>query len=493
MGEVTITINDRTLEVAEGMTILEAAREYGIHIPTLCNLKRIDPRANCRICLVEVEKFRLPQPACATKVTQGMVVRTDTPTIRKARKQTLELILSDHAVDCHHCLRIGSSKCEDLDPYFCEMCFFCDCVRDGFCELQALAREYQVDVLPYEIHPDTYEEDRSTGSIIRNPNKCIKCRRCLDICTKVQSVGALAAAGRGQSVRVEPVFGDKLSQSTCVQCGRCAQVCPTGAIYVKEHKDEIIYHAHSYDYRTIAQIPEEGLEELADLFGMEWKEDQPKRIVAGLKKIGVDQVILDSAARDSAIARGVAALERMMHKEKRTIILTDSNSAKKFVERQFPDLVEQMLYYPSSQQEFGRVADSVLAEHYNPEQKKIKTISLVRENENTAEALEHDSVDYVINARELYRIFLRTGVDLQKIRPCEPDAVPIQAASVNGEMRDLFEPYAWEITDQIGEMIVELDRQKIRVAKAKNLSQARELLEKIETGNSLYRIIRIIA
>ena len=151
MENVNITINDRKLLIPTGSTILEAAAGAGIRIPTLCHLKDIDARANCRMCVVEVEKFRTFQPACATKVSEGMVVHTDTPAVRKSRKMTLELLLSRHAVDCHHCMRIGSSKCDDLDPKFCEMCFFCDCVRDGFCELQALSREYKVDKLPYEL------------------------------------------------------------------------------------------------------------------------------------------------------------------------------------------------------------------------------------------------------------------------------------------------------------------------------------------------------
>lgn len=226
MEKVHITINDKQLTVSSEQTILQAARENGIEIPTLCNLKKIDPRANCRICLVEVDKFRVPQPACATKVSEGMVIKTNTEKLRKLRKNTLELILADHAVDCHHCLRIGSSKCDDLDKNFCEMCFFCDCVKDGFCELQALAREYKVDVLPYEINADKYVEDTSTGSVIRNANKCIKCRKCLDVCTKVQTVGALAVVGRGSEVKVEPAFGKKLIDSPCIQCGRCVEVCP---------------------------------------------------------------------------------------------------------------------------------------------------------------------------------------------------------------------------------------------------------------------------
>ena len=137
--------------------------------------------------------------------------------------------MAHHAVDCHHCMRIGSSSEESLDPRFCEMCFWCDCERDGFCELQALNREYHVDVLPYIQHEHDYENDDSLDSVIRNPNKCIKCRR----------------------------------------CGHCVDVCPVGAIYMKEHKDEVLYMTHSYDVNTVAQVSENIIPEMTQLFKVE--------------------------------------------------------------------------------------------------------------------------------------------------------------------------------------------------------------------------------
>ena len=200
MAEVKLTINGKQITAEKGQTILQAAKNNDIYIPTLCHFEGIEGRANCRICVVEVEGMRTFQPACVTKVSEGMAVNTDTDKIRAARKTTLELILSHHAVDCHHCMRIGSSSEQSLDPKFCEMCFWCDCVRDGFCELQSLAREYHVDVLPFIQHEKDYEEDTSLRSVIRNPNKCIKCRRCVDVCGEVQTVHNLSMANRGREI-----------------------------------------------------------------------------------------------------------------------------------------------------------------------------------------------------------------------------------------------------------------------------------------------------
>lgn len=246
MDMLTMTINGKEISVTPGSTILEAARENGIYIPTLCHFEGLPSHANCRMCVVEVEGMRTFQPACATKVSANMVLHTDTEAIRNVRKSVLELILADHAVDCHHCLRIGSSKCADLDPVFCEMCFWCDCPRDGFCELQTLAREYHVDVLPYAINADKYPVDNSLGSITRNPNKCIKCRRCVDVCGEVQTVHNLSAMNRGTDIMIVPEMGKPMSESSCVRCGRCASVCPTGAIYMEEHKDPMLYSQELY-------------------------------------------------------------------------------------------------------------------------------------------------------------------------------------------------------------------------------------------------------
>lgn len=245
MANIHITIDDQQLEVAEGITILEAARGNGIHIPTLCFLKELDPRASCRICVVEVEGMRTFQPSCSTKVRDGMVVRTNTEAVRANRKLTLELIMAHHPVDCHHCLRIGSSKEQDLDPKFCEMCFFCDCVRDGICELQALNREYHVDNLPFALEGCRYEEDVSLHSIIRNSNKCVKCRRCVDVCNDVQNVHNLAMFSRGQDYRVTASMGKPMQESLCVRCGRCVDVCPTGALYMEESIDHMLSDAHT--------------------------------------------------------------------------------------------------------------------------------------------------------------------------------------------------------------------------------------------------------
>ena len=338
MANVNIIIDGRSLSVPAGTSVLEAARANGIRIPTLCFLKELDPRASCRMCVVEVEGARTFQHACATKVREGMVVHTDTEAVRESRKLTLELLLSDHAVDCHHCLRIGSSRCDDLDPKFCEMCFFCDCVKDGFCELQALAREYKVDVLPFSQKHNTHPIDDTTV-IVRNPNKCIKCKRCVDVCGKVQTVHNLAASGRGCEVTIGPIFGRSMAESGCVGCGRCVEVCPTGAIHALEHKDELVYYAHRDGVKTAAMLDAAVIPELERVLKLQPGSVTPEEIAGSLKKIGIDEVY-DAADAEAAGAAEAETLLTEQLAKGRGAILTNSFAAKAFLEQNFPERKE---------------------------------------------------------------------------------------------------------------------------------------------------------
>jgi len=493
VSNVNITINDKPVSAAQGCTILEAATSSGIRIPTLCFLKGLVPHANCRICVVEVEGSRTFQPACATKVSEGMVIHTDSPAVRQSRKNTLELLLSRHSVDCHHCLRIGSSKCDDLDPTFCEMCFFCDCVREGICELQALAREYKVDILPYKLQPELYSIDLSTECIVRNPNKCIKCRRCVDVCTNVQTVHALSIVNRGSDIQVMPSMGKPLAESPCVQCGRCVQVCPTGAIHGLDKKDELIYHTHSYTTTTIAQVSDDVLDELAKLSKMKRSELDICHIVAGLKKIGVDYVVNEEVALSRGQAMAAQCLAENAATCERPIIITSSHAAAQFVNRYFPSLSGNVFSYDSAQQQFGKLVRENWSQEIKLEpSKKIYTISVTSNNDNKGEATKNGSVDFVINARELYRIFLRTGVNLKKIKKVDPDIFGV-AVELAPPMMRLLAPVVWEIGSSVEEMDVTVGGLTLKAVVGKTLGHARQLLEQVKNETSPYQIIKISA
>lgn len=491
MPEITLTINGQAVQAAQGSTILAAATAAGIHIPTLCTLKGLDPRANCRLCVVEVAGSRTFQPACATPVANGMAVETNTPALRASRKTTLELLLARHSVDCHHCLRIGSSKCADLDPVFCEMCFFCDCVRDGICELQALAREYEVDALPYEVEATRYDIDDSTGCVVRNPNKCIQCRRCVDVCVNVQTVHALSVTGRGPSVQVAPALGKPLADTACVQCGRCVQVCPTGAVYEREEMDGMLYHAHSYDTISVALLADDVLEELATLSQIAPSTLDIGRVAAGLKKVGVDYVLAADAVQSLGQAQAAEYLLQRGTGPEGPAIITSSHAAAQFAKHYFPALAANIRQYPSAQQQFSGLVQGEWGRRIKAQTgKKLCTISVSGNNDNAGEAAQSGSVDYVLNARELYRLFLRTGVNLEKIRPIEPDVLA-DAAPLPAALDALFQPVAWCIGSAVEELDLTLDGRPVKAAVGKTLGHARQLLQQVENRESPYQIIKI--
>ncbi len=470
MANVNLTINGKALSVPAGTTILDAAGANGIHIPTLCFLKDLNPRAACRMCVVEVEGARAFQHACAARVREGMVVHTDTEAVRASRKLTLELLLSNHAVDCHHCLRIGSSRCDDLDPKFCEWCFFCDCVKDGFCELQALAREYKVDVLPFEQKHNTLPIDVSTV-IVRNPNKCIKCKRCVDVCGKVQTVHNLAASGRGCEVTIGPAFGKPMAESACIGCGRCVQVCPTGAIYAAEHKDELVYYAHRDGIRTAATVSAALIPELERVLHRESGSVSLQEIVGALKKIGVDTVVDTAEAEEAARAQAEKLLDERLGQGK-IVILTNSFAAKAFLEKTFPEKKESFLFYDSALAVFGKAAGGF-----------DKRFAFGPVGGDAMECEKTRCVDIAVNARELARIMIRTGAEPDPRRTAKADTMALPGSA--GRYKRLLGETAWNMDAEPERF----EENGLRCAICHNLGQTRMALAEADR----YDVIRVIA
>lgn len=476
MAMVTVTINGKVLSVPAGITVLQAARDNKIDIPTLCFMEKLDPHASCRMCVVEVEGARTLQHACATKVRDGMVVNTDTDKVRASRKMTLELLLSDHNVDCHHCLRQGASKCDDLDPRLCESCFFCDCERDGFCQLQTLAREYKVDVLPFTQKHNAHVIDATTA-IVRNPNKCIKCKRCMDVCSKVQNVFNLSAAGRGCDVVIAPALGKTMAESSCIGCGRCAEVCPTGAIFIKEHKDEALYHAHAYNTETVCMLSDSVLPELEKLYRLPAGSLKVGQTAAALKKIGIDHIYSEANVRNAVNAANAVKLDERMN-DSGCIIYTDTPAAKKFMLKTYPELTESCV--------FGTDVLSAFANEVIAAKHGAKRYMVSAENGFAQEAAETGAVDFFINSRELYRIFLRTGGAPQRRSAVETEK--LFNSGNCGRYSELFADNSWEIGGEATEILLHENGRELRTLICHNPAQFKTALERI----SEYDIIKII-
>ena len=476
MANVNLTIDGKNLSVPAGMTIIAAAKENGIHIPTLCFMEKLDPHASCRMCVVEVEGARTFQHACAAKVREGMVVHTNTEAVRASRKMTLQLLLSDHSVDCHHCLRLGNSKCEDLDPYFCEMCFFCDCVKDGFCDLQALAREYDVDVVPFTQKHNTKVVDATTV-IVRNPNKCVKCKRCIDVCGKVQTVHNLAASGRGCEVSIGPAFGKCMAESDCVGCGRCVEVCPTGAIYAEEHKDELVYYAHEDGTKTVAQISEDLIPELERVWKAQPGTVTMEQIAGSLKKIGIDHVVSAGCAEQAAQSKAEALLDEKLGNG--PVILSNDPAAWKFLWKNFSQLSDHFAFYPSELELFGTAAK----EHFGAD----KVFAFGPIGPDAVETAENDYVDIAVNPRELYRIMVRTGSEPNPKRVSTPEQFP--ASPVSGKYGRLLEAVSRSMDAEPETFTLTVEGREVRCALCGNLGQARKAIAEPDP----FDVIRVVS
>ncbi len=474
MANVNLTIDGKSLSVPAGTSILAAARANGIHIPTLCFLEKLDPRASCRMCVVEVEGARTFQHACAAKVREGMAVHTDTEAIRASRKLTLQLLLSNHNVDCHHCLRIGSSRCADLDPWFCETCFFCDCVKDGFCELQALAREYGIDRLPFPQRNGTCKIDDSSV-IVRDPNKCIKCRRCVDVCNQVQTVHNLAASGRGCELTIGPTFGKPMAESICIGCGRCVEVCPTGALFAREHKDEVIYQAHRADVTSVAMADAALIPELERIWPHKKEAVTLRQIIGSLRKIGFEKVY---SADDLRALSRVETEHRLNERLKKGLaIVFDSRAAEKLLTRDYASLSDCFVSVPSALSVFAGL-----------EQKAgdVKTCAFTALGPEASEADETGCVDYVVNARELYRIMVRTGAEPNPGRLSEPDKVDCGKAS--GVYGRVLELQSWSLDREPERFELQADGRSLSCVICRNPAQFRAVLREDRQPD----IIRVI-
>ena len=464
MANVNLTIDGKAISVPAGTTILAAAKANDITIPTLCFLEKLEPHASCRMCVVEVEGARTFQHACAAKVREGMVVHTNTETVRASRKLTLQLLLSDHSVDCHHCLRIGSTRCADLDPKFCEWCFFCDCERDGFCELQSLAREYEVDQLPFEQKHNQYPVDDSSV-IVRNPNKCIKCKRCVDVCANVQTVHNLAASGRGVEVKIGPAFEKPMADSRCIGCARCVEVCPTGAIFVKEHKDELLDVTHTYGAKSVAMADAALIPELERIWPRRQVPVTLEQIVGALKKLGFKAVLNADDMRALAAAETEKRLDARL--KKGPAIVADSLAAKKLLERDYADFADRFVFMPSAAAVFGIFAKDALGAD--------KTAVVTPVGPEASEVYESGCADFAINARELYRIMVRTGAEPNPQRAFAPDAVEYDAPS--GKYSKVLEHVEWNRDADPERFEIKVGRKTYQCAVCHNPAQLKAALD----------------
>ena len=390
---VNFKINGRELSAAKGTTILEAAEKVGIPIPHLCFLKDINEIAACRMCMVEIEGTDRLVPACNTEVLEGMVIQTNSPRVRQARKTNLRLILSQHSSNCT------------------------TCIRSGYCELQKLSHDLNIHYQPYDVQPERSRVDLSVP-IVREASKCIKCMRCIQICDKIQGMHIWDVAGTGSRTTVDVSYNRYLKNTACTFCGQCVTHCPTGALTVRDDTIRVLRALADPEITTVVQVAPAVRVAWAEVLGAVNKNKQVPvgKLVAALKRLGFDYVFDTNFTADLTIMEeGSEFVERFTHRGKyRWPMFTSCCPGwVRFLKTQFPDYTGNLSTAKSPQQMFGAVAKSYFAEKMGIDPHKMCVVSIMPCSAKKAEselptmrdACGDPDVDVVLTTRELVRLF----------------------------------------------------------------------------------------
>ena len=502
--KVNLKINDLPVAVESGSTILEAAEQLDIRIPTLCHFKmdcfHVEHKCgSCRVCVVEVKGRPNLAPACCTPVMEGMEVKTNTLRVINARRTILDLLLSDHPKDC------------------------LICPKNLNCQLQALAQEMGLHHLLYKGEQSTYNKDLSSAAIARDLDKCIMCRRCETACNTIQTVGVLSAVGRGFQTVVAPAGLHPLVETECVFCGQCVQACPVGALSEMDYKYDVWRALNDPSKTVVVQTAPAVRVAIGEVFGLEPGSISTGKLVTALRMLGFDKVFDTDFAADLTIMEETTELIERVKSGKNLPILTSCCPGwVKFLEHQFPKLIYMPSTAKSPQQMMGAVLKSYYAEKIGVKPEDLIVVSVMpclsKKYEAKREEFSHDGVpdvDIVISTRELADMIREAGIVFQDLDEQDYDsplgestgAAVIFGASggvleaalrtaadwIAGKDLENIEFTAVRGLDGIKEAEVEVAGLKLKAAVCSGLGNARKLLEKIEQGEADYQAIEIMA
>lgn len=497
---IKIKINNKELEVEKGTLILDAAKKIGVNIPTLCYHPDQEIKANCRVCIVDVEGYATLQPACATAAVDGMVIKTNSARTREARKVNVELLLANHDLSCT------------------------TCIRNENCELQKIAAELGIRETRFDNIMVEQDIDESSPSLLRNPNKCIKCGRCIQICAKVQGLNILDYTGRGNDSEVKPAYGKYLNDVNCVVCGQCSSVCPVAAITEKEDIERVWDAINDPQKHVIVQTAPAVRVSIGEEFGMEPGSIVTGKLVAALRALGFDEVFdTDFTADLTIIEEGHELLKRIKESGPLPMLTSCSPGWINFIEQYYPELLPHVSTCKSPQQMFGALAKGYYPEKIEKKAEDIFSVSLMPCTAKKFEAQrsemsvdgKHPDVDAVITTRELGRMLKQAGVDFEQLEEEEYDApfgISTGAAVIFGAtggvmeaaLRTVYEVVTGKTLEAldfkgvrglegIKEASVDLDGTKVKVMVAHTISKAKQVMELIKSGEaSDYAFIEIM-
>ena len=496
--KITIYINNKEYKVEPDQTIMQAADTLGFHIPRLCYHPKLSIEGACRVCIVEVEGSRNYVASCAFPVSDGMKIHTNSKGVRKARRDIIELILDNHPLDCH------------------------TCERDGNCELQRLAASVGIRARHFEGEKKHYEKDLSSVSVIRDPDKCILCGRCVRMCSEIQEVHNLTQAHRGFSTVVMPAYNMPMCDSVCTACGQCINVCPTAAFLEKNYTQELFEKLNDPNLIKVAQFAPSVRAAIGEAFGLAPGRNMEGELVAALRKLGFDYVFDTQFAADLTIMEeGSEFLERVQTGGTLPMMTSCSSAWMKCVEQFYPDLLDNLSTCKSPMSMQSAMVKSYFAKKLGVDPEKIFSVAAMcctaKKYEAARPELEVDglrSTDIVVTTREIAWMIKSAGIDLLNITPEEADH-PLGESSGAGAIfgttggvmeaaiRTAYELYTGETLIDIEiesvrglkgikEGKVVMDGKEIRVAVAHGLGNAYQLMETIRKEPDRYHFVEIM-
>lgn len=493
-----VKFNNIPVNVDEGSTILQAARQAGIEIPTLCHLEGIHEVGACRICVVEVKGVKNLLPACITRAREGMEIYTHTPKVRRARKIVLELLLSNHEDDC------------------------LSCVKNNQCQLQKLCSEMNIKARTYEGEKTKRILDDESPAIVRDSSKCILCRRCVTACSQIQGVSAIAPIGRGFKTVIAPQRKESIVNSPCVMCGQCVKVCPTGALTEKSDIEKVWKALEDPNLHVVVQVAPAVRVSIGEMFGINPGTSMTGKLITALKLLGFDRVFDTNFTADlTVIEEGNELLKRIKEGGKLPMITSCSPGWVNYLEYFFPELVDHLSTCKSPQQMFGAVIKTYYAKKMNIPADRIFTVSVMPCTAKKYECTRPEmyssgyrDVDAVLTTRELGRMMIECG---KNIKDCEeswfddPFGTGSGAGAIFGNtggvmeaaLRTVYEVMTGkelkELTfagvrglDGVKEANVQIGNSNLPVAIIHGLGHVKEVLEKVKNGESPYTFIEVM-
>ncbi len=488
--KIRLTIDGREVEAEKGMNILEAARLAGIEIPSLCYLRHINEIGSCRVCLVEVEikGTKTLQASCVYPATGGLVVHTSSPRVRRVRKTMVELLLSDHHRECT------------------------TCIRNLNCELQNVADNLGIRNIKYTGEMKALQVQNENSFIIRDYNKCIKCRRCEAICSKVQEVNVYSALNRGYDTVIAPAFMQDLSKVACITCGQCVIACPTASLTEKECVESVWEALEDPDKYVVVQTAPSIQVTLGEVFGFEVGTVVTGKLVTALRRLGFDRVFATDFTADLTIMEEAhELLERLDGHGKLPLLSSCSPGWVKFAEHFYPEFLENLSTCKSPHEMFGALTKTYFAEKEGLDPKKIVVVAIMPCTAKKFEASRPEmgtgdfkDVDWVLTTRELARMIRQAGINFHDL-PDEEYDTPMGIASgagaifgstggvieaavrtayflTSGQEMDLLDYEELRGFSGLKEVWIELKGRKIKVAIAHGTGNARIMMERLKAG-----------